>query len=251
MRWLLCGFAVLGWTLWSPATAHAQQNALTQEEIAQGWTLLFDGKTTEGWMVDGDAEVVDGVLVLGGKRATSAGHRTLLGRTFELRLEYRTDPGDWVLAKPGWLPPINIRWETSKLFGRSSGSRGFDRYSKDRNEWIEIVYTGEFDPKTGMRSVKSRFRAVGEAAFKAQDVGGTTNEGGTRVSFQMPSGPKLHLRNVKVRGEIVGTVEDYFTYLWICVAVVLGFMLACLAAILLIWARRRRLHTGAESKPPQ
>jgi Domain of Unknown Function (DUF1080) len=47
----------------------AQDNALTEQEIKAGWTLLFDGKTTTGWKaVYGDAfpkngwKIEDGVL---------------------------------------------------------------------------------------------------------------------------------------------------------------------------------------------
>jgi hypothetical protein len=47
-------------------------NALTPKEIADGWILLFDGKTTFGWKVDGEAKVEKGVLTLGGKKETRA-----------------------------------------------------------------------------------------------------------------------------------------------------------------------------------
>jgi hypothetical protein len=42
-------------------------NTLTPKEIADGWVLLFDGETTFGWKVEGEARVMDGRLVLGGK----------------------------------------------------------------------------------------------------------------------------------------------------------------------------------------
>ena len=46
--------------------------ALTPEEIRDGWLLLFDGETTFGWQIDGEAKVEKGVLILGGKKKTVA-----------------------------------------------------------------------------------------------------------------------------------------------------------------------------------
>lgn len=58
----------------APALAQekAKPNTLTPKEIADGWILLFDGDTTFGWKIDGEASVVDGVLRLRGKNATLA-----------------------------------------------------------------------------------------------------------------------------------------------------------------------------------
>ena len=42
-------------------------NTLTPSEIADSWILLFDGKTTFGWTVEGDVKIEDGTFVLGGK----------------------------------------------------------------------------------------------------------------------------------------------------------------------------------------
>jgi hypothetical protein len=52
--------------------------------------LLFDGRTTFGWDVRGDAGVTDGVLVLGGKRATTARTTTAFSACY-VRLEYSVD----------------------------------------------------------------------------------------------------------------------------------------------------------------
>ncbi len=50
----------------------ASANSLSPEEIAEGWVLLFDGETTFGWKVEGEARVENGELVLGGTKETIA-----------------------------------------------------------------------------------------------------------------------------------------------------------------------------------
>ncbi|MFO0842151.1 MAG: DUF1080 domain-containing protein [Gemmataceae bacterium] len=47
-------------------------NTLTPKEVAEGWLLLFDGETTFGWVIDGEAKVEKGELVLGGTKPTRA-----------------------------------------------------------------------------------------------------------------------------------------------------------------------------------
>ncbi|MDA0813580.1 MAG: DUF1080 domain-containing protein [Verrucomicrobia bacterium] len=45
-----CSLAVSLLLLGQGSTAHAADNKLTPSEKAAGWTLLFDGKTTDGWL---------------------------------------------------------------------------------------------------------------------------------------------------------------------------------------------------------
>lgn len=47
-------------------------NSLTEKQISGGWLLLFDGESTIGWTIDGDAAIKDGFLVLGGTKETTA-----------------------------------------------------------------------------------------------------------------------------------------------------------------------------------
>jgi hypothetical protein len=65
-------------------------NALTPQEIAEGWILLFDGESTFGWTVAGDAKMENGKLILGGKKATKATTTTAF-KLFELILNYEVE----------------------------------------------------------------------------------------------------------------------------------------------------------------
>jgi hypothetical protein len=47
-------------------------NALSPQELAEGIILLFDGETTFGWQIEGEATVENGILKLGGTKPTKA-----------------------------------------------------------------------------------------------------------------------------------------------------------------------------------
>jgi hypothetical protein len=48
------------------SAADPKPNALTPQEVADGWLLLFDGESTFGWKTEGDVAVKDGAIVVGG-----------------------------------------------------------------------------------------------------------------------------------------------------------------------------------------
>jgi hypothetical protein len=50
-------------------------NNLTPKELADGAILLFDGETTFGWQIDGEAKVDKGVLKIGGAKPATARSR--------------------------------------------------------------------------------------------------------------------------------------------------------------------------------
>lgn len=72
IRHLLAALSIAVLTVCVPAAEPAKPNTLTPKEVADGWLLLFDGETTFGWIVDGDAKVENGTLVFGGTRPTKA-----------------------------------------------------------------------------------------------------------------------------------------------------------------------------------
>src|SRR4051794_31284163 len=60
----LAAAALLVLPLASPAAGPPKHNTLTPKEVAEGWILLFDGKTTFGWTSPNGSKwsVVEGKL---------------------------------------------------------------------------------------------------------------------------------------------------------------------------------------------
>jgi hypothetical protein len=87
-------------------------NALTAKEIAEGWINLFDGETTFGWKVEGEAQVKDGELYVGGEKPTKlTSTSTLCG--VALKLSYRT--ADGAAAKGGRISQGEVFKEFAKI----------------------------------------------------------------------------------------------------------------------------------------
>lgn len=86
-----------------------QPNALTAKEIADGWVMLFDGESTFGWKVEGEAKVKDGWIVFGGEMATSA-QTTTRGVGGNIYLE-----AEWSGAKRPELYALGIESPASLL----------------------------------------------------------------------------------------------------------------------------------------
>lgn len=88
-----------------PAAAQSLDNALTPQEQAEGWRLLFDGKTTTGWrnahaetFPDKGWEVRDGALVVlesGGGEAAHGGDIVTVDEygDFEFKVDFKLTPG--------------------------------------------------------------------------------------------------------------------------------------------------------------
>lgn len=142
-------------------------NKLTPREIADGWLLLFDGETTFGWRIDGDARVEDGTLVLGGGRATTATTTTAFPNEvcsfhFLARWEGKAPPH---FALPGlregsFAAPAKFGFRTESIrqtkplpslttlpapwkFELPAGSKLFLRDVKVRHEDLRPIFNGK------------------------------------------------------------------------------------------------------------
>ncbi len=76
------------------ALAEQAANSLSEQELAEGWILLFDGETTFGWKANSDANwnVADGVI------SVDSGTKGLLNTTtplgdFVLKVDFRAPKG--------------------------------------------------------------------------------------------------------------------------------------------------------------
>ncbi|MBP3957808.1 DUF1080 domain-containing protein [Gemmata sp. G18] len=149
-----------------------KHNTLTDTEKADGWILLFDGKETEGWKVEGEAKVVDGVLVVGGDKPAKLKTTDTFGK-LELRFEYRTE------GKKGDVPSTMVR---VFLLPTENDKRG---------AWNELTLTAE--GKT--------IRSENKEPDGKQKLEITLGEepGDVPVEFEVDAGSKLYLRNVKLK----------------------------------------------------
>jgi hypothetical protein len=207
------------------AQPDAKLNTLTPEEIAQGKVLIFDGKTKAGWIIEGDAEVKDGVLILGGSQKTRARIATELSPYFELHLEYSTANNQH----------IQLGIQHRHFLGHGGGSSSLDRTSKKQGEWIEAIYWGKDAPGGNGWERTSKWRVLGDPAFTEQPLGGSSSlPDGVSFSFEIPAGQKLYLRNVRLKTEPV----DSFP--WLLVLAVGAVVLVLIVTVLVVVIKKRR-----------
>ncbi len=174
MRRLALSAALLLAALPARAADAPAANTLTPKEIADGWILTFDGETTFGWKVEGDAKVKDGALVLGGGKETKATMPLLAGR-YWLRFE--------------------SEGRGRVMFDTGNGSGGDGLYDKSDSDY-------QFSPgKAGvLHSTTTAGGPVG--ADGVRHPKGEVRFDPARppaVRFEVPAGGTLRLKNVRAR----------------------------------------------------
>jgi hypothetical protein len=135
------------------------------------WDLLFDGKTVSGWQIEGDHEIVQGALVLGGKRVTRAYFPLAVVRNCEIRFQYRTEGKEG--AELGWdsrkVPGVGIRHFSPKA----------DWHDSFIVEYADLQHFRQ-------RFIKGQHGANG--VFAPIDA----------LWIEVPAGSKLFLRNIRL-----------------------------------------------------
>jgi len=151
-------------------------NTLTRQEAMDGWALLFDGRTTAGWKVQGDVRVEHGALVVGGAQASAVNLEKKRGYC-NLRFDVIFDDAkDAKLTLNGYAkgrfihaaPPGTKGW--CHFFGQTmasdisvwtSGTKGFGVQGNfpDRTDFAFYVPAGQ---KLRVRNIKVKNR-LGDA----------------------------------------------------------------------------------------
>jgi hypothetical protein len=100
---LISTATVLGACSSAKMATSTEPNTLTEKERKDGWTLLFDGKTTNGWhtynrdTVSRNWKVIDGTLVMDPAAKTTRGMEDIVTNSeyenYELSLEWRISQG--------------------------------------------------------------------------------------------------------------------------------------------------------------
>jgi hypothetical protein len=110
------------------AGALAADNALSPQEKAEGWILLFDGKTLDGWEASDNSQwkVENGAITASGE---TAGNLMLSAQRFEnfvLRIDFRTpdahaNSGVFIRVPPGRNAPGRNGYEVQIFEASATG----------------------------------------------------------------------------------------------------------------------------------
>lgn len=168
---------------WSAPAAEPKPNTLTTREITEGWLLLFDGESTFGWHVDGEATVENGVLKLGGKETTLS--TTSAFSAYTLRVEFR---------KPSADASITLNGQRWKFLNWGGG-----RWEKfvDAAGWIAIEWTIRPGSHGQSHSLQGKY-GTGPSALPfgtGPSLTGTISP----LRFSIPAGDALALRSIKLK----------------------------------------------------
>jgi len=166
----------------------AKPNTLTPKEVADGWISLFDGETTFGWKVEGDAKVEDGVLMLGGEKKTTARLTTGFGPC-EYRMEFRLEGKDAKFKWGGIAPAI-------KFGDYNDQQRGWSTYALTLKENTSSYRLRSPSGKLGIEVINSPFGTKGNSLTPP---GENPQPQLFLPVFDVAAGSKVLLRGIKLK----------------------------------------------------
>ena len=197
------------------AADEPKPNTLTPKEAADGWLLLFDGETTFGWKIEGDAKVEDGALILGGEKAATATTTTAFCGC-EMKFEHR-----------GWRGPGNARLSLVGTTAGGGGGQGEVVIAPGADDWrhgsqslsfgagpARVVVRVEV-PAGGKLSLRNiRLKPAGEKPlFSGKDLTGwkryTADEKRAKTEFSVTKEGWLHLKNGPGDLQTEGLYDDF------------------------------------------
>ncbi len=178
-------------------------NTLTPAEIAEGWMLLFDGKTTFGWSFEGDVKVENGDLILGGPDGARFSTTSLFGSS-TLRYDFQPTRKEAELAMDC---QFGARFSFLNPFGNRGVGAGFPPFRNNiwGNLWFRAtisdtpdknsVLVRGMDAELIVRQGDSRSACNGEWRVSPL-VGLMVRNPVTFVAF---SNETVRLRNIKLK----------------------------------------------------
>ncbi|MCS1410780.1 MAG: hypothetical protein M2R45_03975 [Verrucomicrobia subdivision 3 bacterium] len=125
----------------------AEHNRLSSAEVADGWRLLFDGKTTSGWrnfqkdVISDGWKVIDGALIRAGRGAGSIITEEQF-ETFELSLEYKISKG----GNSGIMFHVSEEGQTAWMTGPEIQIQdNVDGRDSQLSGWLYQLYKSDID----------------------------------------------------------------------------------------------------------
>jgi hypothetical protein len=144
---------------------------LTPKEIADGWIMLFDGETTFGWKIEGDAKVEKGVLIVGGTKDTTITTTSRFGFA-NLMFDANNEAAkEATFTFNAYVGPFRQAAHPRFSGWITYGAQVDDQPFPDLSIW-----------------------GTGSKGFGRRNVASTTT-----IAFHSPAGQTLELRNIRLR----------------------------------------------------